>query len=196
MNLPRNPDPFLLKGFSLRQLYEGDKAQMMRMQDEVLSTLADPAWFFPSEEWEFDEWLLNREAFGYFDGDMLAGYAAMASWRTRGDRGYARKLGEPEENTYDFHDVLVLPRYRGRGMHTRFLNLFEEMARSMGGRAIYATVDPGNSASWHNFEKQATRWFAPVPPMTGACAGITNARWMNNPGGPEYGCCTFGKSGC
>ena len=126
---------------------------MMRMQDEVLSTLADPAWFFPSEEWEFDEWLLNREAFGYFDGDMLAGYAAMASWRTRGDRGYARKLGEPEENTYDFHDVLVLPRYRGRGMHTRFLNLFEEMARSMGGRAIYATVDPGNSASWHNFEK-------------------------------------------
>ena len=93
MNLPRNP--FLLKGFSLRQLYEGDKAQMMRMQDEVLSTLADPAWFFPSEEWEFDEWLLNREAFGYFDGDMLAGYAAMASWRTRGDRGYARKLGEP-----------------------------------------------------------------------------------------------------
>ena len=37
MNLPRNPDPFLLKGFSLRQLYEGDKAQMMRMQDEVLS---------------------------------------------------------------------------------------------------------------------------------------------------------------
>lgn len=153
MNLPRNPDPFLLKGFSLRQLYEGDKAQMMRMQDEVLSTLADPAWFFPSEEWEFDEWLLNREAFGYFDGDMLAGYAAMASWRTRGDRGYARKLGEPEENTYDFHDVLVLTRYRGRGMHTRFLNLFEEMARSMGGRAIYATVDPGNSASWHNFEK-------------------------------------------
>ena len=32
---------------------------MMRMQDEVLSTLADPAWFFPSEEWEFDEWLLK-----------------------------------------------------------------------------------------------------------------------------------------
>ena len=29
--------------------------------------------------------------------------------------------------------------------------------------------------------------------MTGVCAGITNARWMNNPGGPEYGCCTFGN---
>ena len=65
--------------------------------------------------------------------------------------------GEPEENTYDFHDVLVLPRYQGRGMHTRFLNLFEEMARAMGGRAIYATVDPGNSASWHNFEKGGLR---------------------------------------
>lgn len=162
MNLPRNPDPFLLKGFSLRQLYEGDKAQMMRMQDEVLSTLADPAWFFPSEEWEFDEWLLNREAFGYFDGDMLAGYAAMASWRTRGDRGYARKLGEPEENTYDFHDVLVLPRYRGRGMHTRFLNLFEEMARSMADAPSTplwtpATAHPGTTLKRAGYALVCTR---------------------------------------
>ena len=56
--------PLLLKGFSLRQLHEDDKEQMMRMQAEVLAALADPAWFFPSEEWEFDEWLQNREAFG------------------------------------------------------------------------------------------------------------------------------------
>ena len=83
MNLPRNAGPFLLKGFALRQLHEGDKEQMMRMQDEVLSSLADPAWFFPSEEWEFAEWLQNREAFGYFDGDVMAGYAAMAGGARR-----------------------------------------------------------------------------------------------------------------
>lgn len=37
--------PLLLKGFSLRQLHEDDKEQMMRMQAEVLAALADPAWF-------------------------------------------------------------------------------------------------------------------------------------------------------
>lgn len=153
MTLPGDTEPFRLKGFELRQLHMGDKPQMMRMQQEVLAAIADPSWFFPSEEWEFEEWLRGREAFGYFEGDTLAGYAAMAPWHTRGDHGYARKLGHPEQNTYDFHDVLVLPRYQGRGMHTRFLKLFEEMARAMDGCAIYATVDPGNSASWHNFEK-------------------------------------------
>lgn len=142
-----------IEGLTLRPLSMADCEPMMRMQEETLAQLADPAWFFPSERWEFEEWLQNREAFGFFDGDTLVGYAAMAAWNTRGERAYARKLGEEAENTFDFHDVLVRPAWRGRGMHTAFLALFEEMARAMGGRAIYATVDPGNSASWHNFEK-------------------------------------------
>lgn len=146
-------DSFHIRGLRLRQLTRDDQARMMKMQRETLAALPDPAWFFPSEAWEFEEWLQNREAFGYFDGDALAGYAAMGAWDTRGERAYALKLGESAENTYDFHDVVVRPAYRGRGIHTAFLRLFEEMARAMGGRAVYATVDPGNAASWHNFEK-------------------------------------------
>lgn len=142
-----------IKGLTLRQLVYEDMEVMMRLQDEVMAQLPDPAWFFPSEQWEFEAWLANREAFGYFDGEQLIGYAAMGAWSTRGAHGYAAVLGEPAENTYDFHDVLVKPAYRGRGVHTAFLALFEEMARAMDGKAIYATVDPGNCASWHNFEK-------------------------------------------
>ncbi len=153
MRLPGTVDAYKLRGLALRQLTFADKAQMMRMQETVLSALPDPAWYFPSEEWEFDEWLNGREALGYFAGNELAGFAVASPASARGERSYAGKLGDPVEDTFDFHDVMVLPAYRGRGLHTMFLKLFEEMARALDGRAIYATVDPGNGASWRNFEK-------------------------------------------
>ncbi len=153
MTLPARLDPYRLRGLALRQLDLCHQAEMMRMQQVVLDALPDPAWFYPSEAWEYESWLQNREAFGYFDGDALVGFAAIAPWTVRGEHSYARVLGRPAENTYDFHDVMVLPAYRGRGIHSTFLRLFEEMARALGGTAIYATVDPGNQASWHNFEK-------------------------------------------
>jgi len=144
---------YAMRGLTLRQLEERDRALLGPMQDEVLSALPDPRWYFPSEEWEFDAWIAGREAVGYFDGDVLAGFAVLTAARLRGDHSYARVLGEDPANTFDFHDVMVRPPYRGRGMHTRFLALFEETARALGGRAIYATVDPENEASWRNFEK-------------------------------------------
>lgn len=59
---------------------------MMAMQAEALSALPDPAWYFPSEAWEFAAWLEGREAFGYFDGEVMAGYAAIAPWGARAAR--------------------------------------------------------------------------------------------------------------
>lgn len=148
-----NMDAYKMRGLTLRQLEMADKPQLKQMQDEVLAALPNPRWYYPSEDWEFDSWLRGREAVGYFDGDVLAGFAVLTGEKVRGQYSYARILGEPVENTFDFHDVMVRPAYRGRGMHTRFLSLFTEMARAMDGRAIYATVDPENEASWHNFEK-------------------------------------------
>lgn len=146
-------DRYHLRGLTLRQLEQSDKPQMMRMQEVVLTALPDSSWYFPSEEWEFDEWLAGGEAFGYFCGSELAGFAVCTPASVRKARSYAGILGEPVENTFDFHDVMVLPAYRGRGMHTQFLKLFDEIARALDGRAIYATVDPANAPSWRNFEK-------------------------------------------
>ena len=142
-----------IPGFELKKLTLEHKQVMMQLHDDVLAALPDPSWYYPSEEWEFDAWLKGEEAWGYFDGEVLAGFAVCTPWDRRLSHSYAQELGEKAENTYDFHDVLVLPRYRGRGMHTMFLRLFDDMARADGATAIYATVDPGNSASWHNFEK-------------------------------------------
>lgn len=165
-----NPDvraAYKLRGLTLRQLSFADKRQMMRLQDLVLAALPDPAWYFPSEEWEFDEWLTGREAFGYLAGDELAGFAVITPAEGRGARSYAAKLGEPPGGTCDFHDVMVLPAYRGRGMHAKFLALFAELARVTGRRAVYATVDPANAASWRNFEKAGYRLVTVMPAYDG-----------------------------
>lgn len=153
MTFPIHDPAYQILGLTLRLLTEADKPNMMAMQTEVLSVLPDPRWYFPSDEWEFDSWLDGREAVAYMDGDAIAGYAVITPWNIRGDHAYAKVLGHPVENTFDFHDVLVRPAYRGRGMHTLFLKMFTETVRAEGGKAIYATVDPENSASWHNFEK-------------------------------------------
>lgn len=156
-----------IRGLTLRQLAARDKAEMMALHDSVIAGLPDPNWFFPSQEWEFDAWLEGNEAFGYFDKDTLAGFGVMTPQEARGDHSYARVLGEMPERTFDFHDVLVLPAYRGRGIHTMFLKLFEEIARAMDGEAIYSTVDPMNSASWHNFEKAGYQQIAEKPAYDG-----------------------------
>ena len=129
------------------------KAAMMLLQSEVLASLPNQRWYFPSEAWEFDAWLENGDAFGFFDGDTLCGYGVMTPAEDRPGHAYAGVLGLETAHTFDFHDMLVHPAYRGQGMHTKLLELFEKMARTVGGNAIYATVDPENEASWHNFEK-------------------------------------------
>lgn len=156
-----------IPGFELKALTFAHKRQMMRLHDEVLAALPDPGWYFPSDEWEFDAWLEGGEAWGYFDGDVLAGYAVFTPWHRRLGRSYAQALGEAAENTFDFHDVLVLPRYRNRGMHTGFLKLFTNLAIAAGAHAIYATVDPENCASWRNFERAGYEIAAVQPAYDG-----------------------------
>ena len=151
MTLPAQLDAYHIRGLALCQLTPAHKGQMVALQERVMALLPDPTWYFPSEDWEFD----------------LCGYAVMTPQSVRGDHSYARVLGQQEENTFDFHDVMVSPDYRRRGLHANFLKLFTEMARAMGGKAIYATVDPQNGASWRNFEREGYRCVTTRPAYDG-----------------------------
>lgn len=156
-----------IPGFAIRQLTPEDKPKMFAIRDAVMAVLPDPRWYFSMEEWEIDEWLAARSVVGYLDGDVLAGFGAITPEYERGDHSYARVLGEPAENTFDFHDVMVHPAYRGHRMHQQFLSLFTQSVRQLGGRAVYATVDPENSASWYNFEKEGYRCIVTQPAYDG-----------------------------
>ncbi len=144
---------YKINNLCLRRLAPEDVPQMLALQERMLDALPDKRWYYPSERWEFELGTSGEYVYGYFDGERLAGFAMLGSPKTRAERCYAGKLNEPAANTFDFHDVMVDPEYRRRGMHTAFLKLFESIARSEGGRAVYATVDPENGASVRNFER-------------------------------------------
>jgi ribosomal protein S18 acetylase RimI-like enzyme len=144
-----------------------DVPAMLALQEDMLAALEDPAWYFPSEEWEFVSAVQGQEAWGCFDGDRLAGFAVMTPGDRRGEHSYAAMLDEPVEGSFDFHDLMVAPAMRRRGIHTAFLKLFAAMAAEDGGRAVYCTVDPGNGASWRNFERAGYRVVCTRPAYDG-----------------------------
>ena len=160
-------DPYQIPGFEMRILTPADKARMQEVREAVLSSLPDPRWYFSIEDWEIEEWLQNQSAVGYLDGDTLCGFGAITPHHQRPGHCYAEILGDPVENTFDFHDVMVHPAYRGHRMHQQFLKLFTESARALGGKAIYATVDPDNAPSWYNFEKEGYKCVVTQPAYDG-----------------------------
>lgn len=155
------------EGLTLRLLTLEDVPAMLALQETVMAALEDPAWYYPSEEWEFASATVDGEAWGYFDGGTLAGFAEMTPGEKRGEHSYAKKLGLPVEGSYDFHDVMVAPAMRRRGVQTAFLSLFTALARQNGGKAVYCTVDPGNGASWRNFERFGYRVVCTMPTYDG-----------------------------
>lgn len=156
-----------IEGLTLRMLTTRDVPAMLALQEQIMATLEDPAWYYPSEEWEFASAAVDGEAWGFFDGDTLAGFAEMTPGEKRGGHSYARKLGLPVEGSYDFHDVMVAPAMRRRGIQTAFLRLFTQLAKQGGGSAMYCTVDPGNGASWRNFERFGYRVVCTMPAYDG-----------------------------
>lgn len=159
--------PYEIPGFTLRQLTPADKPKMFAIRDAVMEKLPDPRWYFSMEEWEIDQWLSEQSVVGYLDGDTLAGFGAITPEYQRLQQSYARKLGEEDKDTFDFHDVMVHPDYRGHRMHQHLLRIFTQSAKDLGGRAIYATVDPENSASWYNFEKEGYECLVTKPAYDG-----------------------------
>ena len=155
------------EGLTLRLLTIEDVPAMLALQEEVLAALEDPAWYFPSEEWEFVSAVLHTDAWGYFDGETLAGFAAMTPGEERGEHSYAAKLGLPVAGSFDFHDVMVAPQMRRRGIQSAFLAMFTAFARERGCTALYATVDPGNAPSWRNFERFGYQVAATMPAYDG-----------------------------
>ena len=169
--------PYEIPGFTLRRLSPEDKPLMIAIRDAVMAVLPDPRWYFSMDDWEIDQWLDERSVVGCLDGDTLAGFAAITPEYQRKDHSYARVLGEEPQNTFDFHDVMVHPDYRGHRMHQQFLKIFTQSVKELGGKAVYATVDPDNSASWYNFEKEGVCMvLSQTSPNTPAVTFITTKK--------------------
>jgi ribosomal protein S18 acetylase RimI-like enzyme len=189
---------YKLSGLTLRQLVPEDMDAILELQEHVLRELPDPMWYVPSTLREHEENLARGEVFGCLSAKpkaaeavkgrgareagtwderaketkSLVGFAVLSPWGPRGGDAYAAKLGEPVEDTFDARDVMVHIDYRRRGIHSAFLRLFAEMARVMGGRAIYATIDPDNLPSVRSFEKAGYAHIKTQPAYDGRLRGF------------------------
>ena len=149
-----NPGPLpTLDGLVCRQLNEPDADAIMALQAAMLAALPSPTWYYPSPRALFAACCERGEAFGFFSRERLAGFAVLTPWHIRPETNYARKVGDPPENTFDFQDVMVHPDFRRRGIHAALLALFDRLAREAGGTALYCTIAPENLPSVSSFTK-------------------------------------------
>ncbi len=142
-----------VNGLVCKQLTEPDAGAIMTLQRAMLAALPEPTWYYPSPRPLFAACCERGEAFGFFNGDQLAGFAVLTPWYIRPDTCYAYKVGDLPENTFDFQDVMVHPDYRRRGLHAALLSLFDRLAREAGGTALYCTIAPENRPSVASFTK-------------------------------------------
>ena len=167
MKLPNDLTAYAVDGLLPRLLTPADVPAMLALQAEVLEALPDQRWYYPSDDEEFRQVVSACEGVAYFDGDTLLGFAELTPGELRGSHSYAASLKQPVNGSFDFHDVMVRPSARGRGMHTAFLRLFRDLAADAGGYAVYATVDPENGPSRRNFERAGYQCMVEKPAYDG-----------------------------
>ena len=163
----QNGNDYIIGGLKLRQLTVEDAVSIMEVQEVTLQSLPDPLWYYPSAMEQFAECCAGGECFGYFSRGKLVGFATLTPSHARPQRCYAGKLNHSPENTYDVQDVMVLPKFRRRGVHSALLRLFEETAYALGSVALYATIAPDNLPSVSSFEKAGYERVAVQPAYDG-----------------------------
>ena len=160
-----------LDGFTCNQLTTKDAQAIITLQSAMLAALPNPTWYYPSEIALFAGCCDRGESFGFWDGDILAGFGTLTPWYIRLATCYAAKIGDPTENTFDFQDVMVAPAYRRRGIHSALLALFDRMALDASGVALYCTIAPDNLPSVRSFQKAGYACVTVQPAYEGMLRG-------------------------
>ena len=167
-----NPDNLPVVGLMpCRRLTRGDVDAILSLQADMLASLPNPCWYYPSSGYVFSACCDRGECFGFFHDDHLAGFGILTPWFIRPSSCYASKIGDPSEHTFDFQDVMVSPHDRRQGIHTALLALFERIARTNGAYALYCTIAPDNIPSVSSFTKSGYRCVGIQPAYEGMLRG-------------------------
>lgn len=166
-----------LDGMAGRQMTEADADAIMALQALMLEALPDPTWYYPSERALFAACCQRGEAFGYWQGEQLAGFGILTPWYIRPETCYAHKVNEAALHTFDFQDVMVHPGFRRRGIHASLLSFFERLTREAGGVAMFCTIAPDNLPSVASFTKAGFVCIQKQPAYAGMLRGYYR-KWL------------------
>lgn len=141
--------------FLLRRCDEKDFPAIVSVQDKVIAGLSESHIFERTSDEQIEESLRGDFCLGAFCEGELAAVAIMVVNRVT-PRNLGVHLGYDEARlrrcaTCD--SVFVLPQFRGYGLQSLFLRLWDEAALELGCTEELATVSPDNFASLENLRK-------------------------------------------
>ncbi len=135
---------------TVRRLHEHDLDEIMRVQDDAMSSIKDTATYVPGRRADFLHMLAHGEVQGMFAGGVLCGVCGILP--ANGDAGYlAEELGFDDAQrtkSVNLECYFVARDYRGNGIARELAHLCVERAQeTFGARYILATVSPKNIPS-------------------------------------------------
>ncbi len=149
------PLPPFLAGLVARPLGSEDGIALEMLHQHVLDALEDSDLFWVEMEpmEMFAKYGNGRGAIiGAFDGNHLVGYGALCLPGADGPvRGADHLLPLSDlPRVAHLSSAMVLPAYRGRGLHRWLLQRRIEIAVGLGRRHLVSTAAPKNHCSWGN----------------------------------------------
>lgn len=143
-----------------RRLDVNDYDAVMALRQTVLGSLPDPD-FYVRED---DEQMFVRghldlfgESVGYFDGDALVAYLALTTDLVCSPEDIEFASCEPTFSDVVFAAAMVLPEYRGRGLHRAGIRHHIAAARSFGALRGMAQISARNHRSLRSYLSEGFR---------------------------------------
>ena len=137
------------KQLYLRDVWFDELTQLMRLQDIVHESMADPEQYVPTSRSEWIESLHLDYVLGAYDQDKLVAVALIIDNRNS-PRNLGQKFGVPFADCYTYDAVFVHPDYRGMGLQKAFGEIAKKQAAVDNVHSIWCTVSPNNVFSHNN----------------------------------------------
>lgn len=140
--------------FSIRTLTFDQMSDLLSLQNVVMDNMQDKTLLYPLSRAELMESLQIDYVSGAYNqaGELIA-YCVLVKNRC-GERSLAADFGTKPEESVTFDIIAVDPKWRGYGLHLRFIDWSIDLAKDLEVKHIYTTVNPANIHSEQNFIKR------------------------------------------
>jgi len=143
-----------------KKIPETDKEQLFNLINSVLSTIENPEYFIPYEDWELKS-MIDEEKYaplyGAYDNNKLVGMAQLyISQDMLSD--FKKEFQLTDYNVCELGGNLVLKEYRGLGITTTLQKKELELAKKLGFDYIISMAHPDNIGSCKTLERVGLKY--------------------------------------
>jgi len=143
-----------------KRIPESDKDQLFNLINTCLTTLENPEYFIPFEEWELKS-IFDSDNYAYlygaYDGDKLVGMAQLyISEEMLAD--FKKEFNLTNYKVCELGGNLILSEYRRQGIITNLQLIELELAKKLDFDYVISMAHPDNIASCKSLEKVGLKY--------------------------------------